>query len=374
MGIDYTAAGVNIAAGNLAVEKIKESVASTHSPQVLAGLGSFGSFYDLGEVIRDYTRPVMVQSIDGVGTKIMVASMMGSYATIGRDLLSACANDIVVHGARPLTFLDYIANDRLDPDVVAEIVQGMTDGCREEGISLVGGETAEMPGTYMPGEHDLVGIITGVVEYDRIIKGDDVVPGDIILGVASSGLHTNGFSLARKVLFDIGGFSVDDLLEGDGQGPDDESGRVGPRTIGQVLLEPHVNYTTSVHKMLAAGVTVKSMAHITGGGLIENVPRVLPKDVSAWFDPTAWPIPAIFHLIGRTGEVDRLEMFRALNMGIGLTVVVPAQERDSALRIMREVFTVPVYEVGVIQAGDGRTRIAGVTPEPGSSTDPSERS
>ena len=369
MGIDYTAAGVNIEAGNLAVEKIKESVASTHSPQVLAGLGSFGSFYDLSEVVRDYRRPVMVQSIDGVGTKIMVASMMGSYGTIGRDLLSACANDIVVHGARPLTFLDYIANDRLDPDVVAEIVKGMTDGCREEGISLVGGETAEMPGTYMPGEHDLVGIITGVVEFDRIIKGDDVVPGDIILGVASSGLHTQGFSLARKVLFDIGGYSVDDLLEGDDKGPDNT-----PRTIGQALLEPHVNYTSSVHRVLDAGVTVKSMAHITGGGLVENVPRVLPKHVSAWFDPTSWPIPAIFHLIGRTGEVDRLEMFRALNMGIGLTVVVPAEERDSALEIMREAFSVPVYEVGVIQAGDGRTRIAGITPESGSSADPSSRS
>jgi phosphoribosylformylglycinamidine cyclo-ligase len=353
MSVDYTSAGVNIEAGNLAVEKINDLAASTFTPQVLTGLGSFGAFYELGEVLRDYKHPVLVQSIDGVGTKIIVAGLAGKYDSIGRDLLSACANDIVVHGAKPLTFLDYIANDTLDPDTVAEIVSGMAAGCKEEGISLIGGETAEMPGTYLPGEHDLVGIVTGVVEKDAIINGADVKPGDVILAAASSGLHTNGFSLARKVLFEIAGLTVTDTLPGSA-----EDG--APITVGDALLEPHINYTTSVHNLLKTGVTVKSMAHITGGGLIENVPRVIPKTTNAVFNPEAWPVPRIFKAIEELGGIDTLEMYRAFNMGIGLTVTVPAAEKEAALAAMRESFNVPVFEIGRITEGTGITILTNI--------------
>ena len=354
MSVDYTSAGVNIEAGNLAVEKIKDLAASTFTPQVLTGLGSFGAFYDLGEVLHSYKHPVLVQSIDGVGTKIIVAGLAGTYDSIGRDLLSACANDIVVHGAKPLTFLDYIANDTLDPDVVAEIVSGMAAGCREEGISLIGGETAEMPGTYLPGEHDLVGIVTGVVEKDAIINGSDVKPGDIILGAASSGLHTNGFSLARKVLFEMAGLTVSDILPGSAE---EESSC----TVGEALLEPHINYSTSVHALLKKGITVKSMAHITGGGLIENVPRVIPKTTNAVFNPDSWPVPLIFKVIKELGGIDDQEMYRAFNMGIGLTVTVPADEKKAALAAMKETFNIPVFEIGYIAEGTGKTVLTGIT-------------
>ncbi|NQT61195.1 MAG: phosphoribosylformylglycinamidine cyclo-ligase [Bacteroidetes bacterium] len=357
MSVDYTSAGVNIEAGNLAVEKIKDLAASTFTPQVLTGLGSFGAFYDLGEVLRNYKHPVLVQSIDGVGTKIIAAGLAGKYDSIGRDLLSACANDIVVHGAKPLTFLDYIANDTLDPDVVAEIVSGMAAGCREEGISLIGGETAEMPGTYLPGEHDLVGIVTGVVEKDAIINGSNVQPGDVILAAASSGLHTNGFSLARKVLFEIAGLTVTDILPGSAEDGD-------PRTVGDVLLEPHINYTSSVHALLKTGITVKSMAHITGGGLIENVPRVMPKTTNAVFTPGSWPVPRIFRVIEELGGIDQWEMYRAFNMGIGLTVTVPANEKDKALAAMGEAFNIPVFEIGRITEGTGKTVLTGISRTP----------
>ena len=353
MSVDYTSAGVNIEAGNLAVEKIKDLAASTFTPQVLTGLGSFGAFYDLGEVLRTYKHPVLVQSIDGVGTKIIVAGLAGTYDSIGRDLLSACANDIVVHGAKPLTFLDYIANDTLDPDVVAEIVSGMAAGCREEGISLIGGETAEMPGTYLPGEHDLVGIVTGVVERDAIINGADVMPGDVILAAASSGLHTNGFSLARKVLFEMAGLTVSDILPGSA-----EDGT--PCTVGEALLEPHCNYTTSVHALLKTGIKVKSMAHITGGGLIENVPRVIPKTTNAVFNPETWTVPRIFKVIEELGGIDTREMYRAFNMGIGLTVIVAADEKERALAAMQELFKVPVFDIGSITEGTGKTVVTGI--------------
>ena len=350
MSMDYSSAGVNIEAGNRAVRQIAASAASTFSPQVLTGLGSFGSFFDLSAVIREYRNPVMVQSIDGVGTKIIVAGMTGNYRTIGRDLLSACVNDIVVHGAKPLTFLDYIANDTLDPDIVTEIVAGMAAGCREEGISLVGGETAEMPGTYLPGEHDLVGIVTGVVERDSIINGRDVIPGDVILGAASSGLHTNGYSLARKVLFEIAGLTVSDTLPG--------TETAVP--VGEALLEPHVNYTSAVHALLKAEAPVKSMAHITGGGLVENVPRVLPGNVDACFDIGSWDIPPIFRTIQQLGEIKDLEMYRAFNMGIGLTVTVPAEAAVTVLAAMRTLFSVPVFRIGTVTAGTGRTVLKGL--------------
>ncbi len=354
MSISYKSAGVDIDAGNEVVEKIKGSAASTFTPAVLTGLGSFGSFYDLKDVVTAYDHPVMVQSIDGVGTKIMVTSMTGDYSTIGRDLLSACCNDIIVHGAKPVTFLDYIANDRLEPEVVAQMVQGMADGCLEAGVSLVGGETAEMPGTYREGEHDLVGIVTGFVEKDKIINGEEVTPGDVIFGIPSSGLHTNGYSLARKVLFDHANLTVNDKIPA-------QFGDSGSLNIGQILLEPHTNYVTAVSQMLASELEVKSMSHITGGGLIENVPRTLPKAVSAVIDPKSWMIPPIFSYMAELGDIPAVEMYHAFNMGIGYTIVVPAEQKALAVKVIEKSFNKRPILLGTIESGDGTTVITGVT-------------
>ncbi|MEC7729944.1 MAG: phosphoribosylformylglycinamidine cyclo-ligase, partial [Candidatus Neomarinimicrobiota bacterium] len=263
---NYKAAGVDIDAGNEAVARIKDEVKTTFTSNVLTGLGSFGSLYDLKPILESYNNPVMVQSIDGVGTKTIIARKLKKFDTIGMDLLSACANDILVMGARPLTFLDYIANDKLKPDIIEEIVSGMVKACKETGVSLVGGETAEMPDTYLPGEHDLVGVITGVMEKDKIITGESIKPGDVVLGLPSNGLHTNGYSLARKLFFEIGGYGVNDTI------PELK------KSVGLTLLEPHINYTNHVFAVLDKDINVKGIAHITGGGLVENIPRILPDD------------------------------------------------------------------------------------------------
>ncbi|WP_269570443.1 phosphoribosylformylglycinamidine cyclo-ligase [Legionella tunisiensis] len=266
--IDYKMAGVDVEAGNEAVHRIKQAVESTFSPQVLTGLGSFGALYDLKFLMQHYTHPVLVQSIDGVGTKMMVAKMMQKFDTIGIDLVSATTNDILVMGAKPLTLLDYIANDKLKPPIVEQIVKGIASACRNEGISLIGGETAEMPGTYLPGEFDLVGVVTGVVEKNKAILGKDICAGDLVLAFPSSGLHTNGYSLARKLLFDIAGYNVESRFQD------------FTHTIGEELLIPHLNYTKPILKILEKNIPIKGMAHITGGGLLENIPRILPSDCS----------------------------------------------------------------------------------------------
>jgi phosphoribosylformylglycinamidine cyclo-ligase len=353
--IDYKSAGVDIEKGNLAVERIKEAAASTFSPQVLTGLGSFGAFYDLGSILRDYREPVLVQSIDGVGTKIITARMAGRYAAIGHDLVSACANDIAVHGARPLTFLDYIANDTLDPDTVAAIVASMAEACREEGISLIGGETAEMPGTYLPGEHDLVGIVTGIVEKKKIINGSLTEPGDCIIGAASSGLHTNGFSLARKVFFETAGLSVTDPLPASDLPPNTPT-----LSLADVLLAPHVNYTRAILKLLESGIQVKAMAHITGGGLIENVPRTMAPDTDAVIRTGSWPVHPVFTSLGRLGGIRMRDMYHAFNMGIGLTVTVPGNQKEAALAAMGDCFPVPVYPIGELVSGSGTVVLEGI--------------
>ena len=317
--IDYKSAGVNIDAGNEAVDRIKSKVQSTYTPAVLLELGGFGSFYDLSAVIKNYTNPVMVQSIDGVGTKIIVARLMQNYTTIGHDLMSACCNDIIVHGARPLTFLDYIANDRLDPVIVETIVSGIADACRKIDVSLVGGETAEMPDTYLPGENDLVGIVTGVVEKDKIINGSAIRPGDVLIGIESSGLHTNGYSLARKLFFDVGKYTVNTAL------PELD------RTVGETLLEPHINYTNPVLGLLDTGLPVNGIAHITGGGFIDNLPRILPADCCVEIEKGAWPILPVFSIMQELGDLDNAEMYRTFNMGIGLMLVVPEPKADLIL-------------------------------------------
>ena len=336
--VDYKSAGVDIDAGSEAVGRIKDNVKSTFTSHVLTGLGSFGSLYDLKPVLKEYENPVMVQSIDGVGTKTIIARKLNKFDTIGIDLLSACANDILVMGARPLTFLDYIANDKLKPKIIEEIVSGMVKACQNTGVSLVGGETAEMPDTYLRDEHDLVGVITGVVEKDKIITGERIQSGDIVLGLPSNGLHTNGYSLARKLFFEIGGYDVHDTII--------ELGK----SVGLALLEPHINYTNHVFAVLDKKINVKGIAHITGGGLVENIPRILPDDCGVEIQKGSWPILPVFDVMQSLGDVDEDEMFRAFNMGIGMVFIVD----DAKVSIVKDVLKdlIDVCEIGSVFRGN----------------------
>ncbi len=338
--IDYKSSGVDIDAGNHAVERIKDGVKSTFTSNVLTGLGSFGSLYDLKPILENYENPVMVQSIDGVGTKTIIARKMGKFDTIGIDLLSAAANDILVMGARPLTFLDYIANDKLNPETIEEIVSGMVKACRETGVSLVGGETAEMPDTYLPGEHDLVGVITGVVEKEKIITGENIKPGDVVLGLPSNGLHTNGYSFARKLFFEIGGYDVNDTI------PELE------KSVGLTLLEPHINYTNHVFTALDSGIDVKGIAHISGGGLVENIPRILPDGCGVDIKKGSWPILPVFDVMQSLGNVDEDEMSRAFNMGIGMVFIVSPNNVNSAKNVLKDL--TEVYEIGSVVSGESK--------------------
>ncbi|MEE8335333.1 MAG: phosphoribosylformylglycinamidine cyclo-ligase [Candidatus Neomarinimicrobiota bacterium] len=341
--IDYKSAGVNIKAGAEALDKIKAQVKSTHTTAVLSGLGGFGSLYDLKSVISEYKHPVLVQSIDGVGTKTIIAGMLGKFNTIGIDLLSACANDILVMGARPLTFLDYIANDKLNPETIVEIVGGMVRACRETGVSLVGGETAEMPDTYLTGEHDLVGIITGIVEKEKIITGKSILPGDMILGLPSSGLHTNGFSLARNLFFKIGKYSAADTVNGLN------------KNIGDTLLEPHINYTNHISSILSNGIEIKGMAHITGGGLIENIPRILPSDCAVRINLGTWPSLPVFSIMQSLGEVEEQEMYRTFNMGIGMVLIVNPDCRAVIEESLKDLCA--VYKIGSVVPGNRTVKL-----------------
>ncbi|EKD53734.1 MAG: hypothetical protein ACD_60C00159G0014 [uncultured bacterium] len=343
--INYKSAGVDISAGNEAVKRIKKSVESTFSKAVLTELGSFGALYDLQAMMRDYKKPVLVQSIDGVGTKMMIARMMQKFDTIGMDLVSATANDIIVLGATPLTLLDYIANDQLNPDIVEQIVLGMVNACRANDIALVGGETAEMPGIYLPGEHDLVGVITGVVEKDHVILGKNICSGDVVLAFASSGLHTNGYSLARKLFFDVGHYSVDAMLAD------------FDRTLGEVLLRPHINYTQPVLYLLQNQVAIKGMAHITGGGLLENIPRILPYGCAVEIQKNTWPNQPVFETLRQLGQLDDEEMYRTFNMGVGLVMVLAEDQADYTKKVLQKMPMYPLYEIGRVVTGEPRVSL-----------------
>jgi len=280
---------------------------------------------------------VMVQSIDGVGTKTIIARKLGKFDTIGIDLLSAAANDILVMGARPLTFLDYIANDRLNPEIIEKIVSGMVKACKETGVSLIGGEIAEMPDTYLSGEHDLVGVITGVVEKESIITGDSIVPGDSVLGLPSNGLHTNGYSFARNLFFDIGKYDVNDTIE------------ELEKPVGLTLLEPHINYTNHVFAVLGQSIDIKGIAHITGGGLLENIPRVLPDGCGVKIQKRSWPTPPVFDVMQHIGNVDKNEMYRTFNMGIGMVFIVDPSNIDTVKNALNNL--TEVYEIGTVVKG-----------------------
>ncbi|BAF60725.1 MAG: phosphoribosylformylglycinamidine cyclo-ligase [Pelotomaculum sp.] len=315
-GLTYADAGVDIEAGNQAVRLIRDAVRSTFRPEVLADIGGFGGLFALDPA--RYKEPVLVSGADGVGTKLRVAMLMDRHDTVGIDAVAMCVNDILVHGAEPLFFLDYLAVGRMVPEKVAAIVSGVAEGCRRAGCALIGGETAEMPGFYGPEEYDLAGFAVGVVERGRIIDGRSIVPGDRVIGLPSSGLHSNGYSLARKVLLEMAGYGVDTYVE-----------RLG-RTIGEELLEPTRIYVKAVLPLLNH-FTVKGLAHITGGGLTENIPRILPPGTAVNIFLGKWPVPPVFELIGEAGGVSEAEMLRTFNMGIGLAMVVPAGQAEAVM-------------------------------------------
>ena len=335
--MDYREAGVDIPAADAAKARIKALARGTFNASVLSEIGSFGAMFrpDLGS----YREPVLVASTDGVGTKVQVAVAAGVHDTVGYDLVAHCVNDILVQGALPLFFLDYIALGRMDPDRVEQIVRGLARACSEFACPLIGGETAEMPGTYAPEDYDLAGFIVGVVERDKAVTGARVREGDPILGLPSSGLHTNGYSLARKVLFEAMGLSVQSFV--------DELGT----TVGQALLAPHRCYLPALETLLDRGL-VRALAHITGGGFEGNIPRVLPEGLGARVRKGSWEVPRLFQIIQAGGRVDDVEMFRTFNMGIGMAVVVAPEdlhEVEHSLERRGE----PSFLIGSVVRGSG---------------------
>lgn len=331
-GLNYTRAGVDIDAANRAVFLMKEVIRRTYRPEVLTDIGGFGGLCTLP---AGYREPVLVAGTDGVGTKLRVAFMCGKHDSVGIDAVAMCVNDILVSGAEPLFFLDYLAVGRLNPERVATIVGGVARGCELAGCALIGGETAEMPGFYEPEEYDIAGFAVGVVERDQIVDGRKIIPGDILIGLPSSGLHSNGFSLARKVFFEVMGATVDTFEPSLG------------RTVGEELLVPTRIYVRTVLALLAR-FEIRGMAHITGGGLTENVPRVLPPGLGAVLDPSRWPVPPVFRLIQEHGRVAEAEMFRTFNMGIGYVLIVPPEEERNLLAAL-EASGEKAYVIGRIE-------------------------
>jgi len=326
----YAAAGVNIAEGARAIDLLKAAVKRTHGPEVLAGVGAFGGMFDAG-ALKDMDAPVLVASTDGVGTKTRVAARMGNWDTVGQDLVNHCVNDILVQGARPLFFMDYVAAARLDAEQVAAIVGGMAEACVQNKCALLGGETAEMPGIYQDYEIDVAGTIVGVVERAQIVNGSRIQTGDAILALPSTGLHTNGFSLARRALAELDWNTP--LAKGNGA------------SIGEMLLAVHRSYLEPVSQLQQAGIDIRGMAHITGGGLPENFPRILQGELAGQFQRGAWPVPPIFDIIQELGNISDEEMFRVFNMGIGLCVVLPQAQVDAALATLGNQGS---YQVGEI--------------------------
>lgn len=335
--MDYRQSGVDIDAGNETVRRIKSLARGTFTPGVLSEIGSFGGLFSLNAT--GLGEPVLVSSADGVGTKLKLAFMTGRHDTIGADLVNHCVNDILVQGAVPLFFLDYLATGRLSPDVAEQIVTGVARACRENGCALIGGETAEMPGFYADGEYDIAGFIVGAVDKPKLIDGKAIVPGDALIGLPSSGLHTNGYSLARKVFFDLAGLQAGTLVP--------ELGG----TVGDVLLATHRSYLKPIKPLLEAGL-VKGMAHITGGGITENLPRVFPDGCAAEISRGAWAVPPVFRFIADRGGIADQEMLRAFNMGIGLIVACRDADADSVLARLHAAGESGAVRVGRVVRGD----------------------
>jgi phosphoribosylformylglycinamidine cyclo-ligase len=339
--LTYASSGVDIDAANLAKGRIKELVRSTYNSRVLSEVGLFGGLYHLDEAAGGDT--VLVSSADGVGTKLKIAFLTGIHHTVGRDLVAHCVNDILVQGARPLFFLDYIATGRLEPGVVTQLVAGLVEGCRDSGCVLIGGETAEMPDFYSAGEYDLAGFIVGAVRRDDILTGEAIRVGDAVLGLPSRGLHTNGFSLARRIVFDHLGYTVDTRVP--------ELGC----TVGEELLKPHQCYLPALGDCLDRKV-IRGLAHITGGGLLENIPRILPAGCAVELRRAAWEVPPVFRFLATAGGVDDTEMFRVFNMGVGMVVICAPDKADEVLRRMADAGEQP-FALGTVTAGDGKVVI-----------------
>lgn len=334
----YAAAGVDIAAGTRATEMFKAAVRSTYNRAVLSDTGSFGGLYD-ASALKEMRAPVLVASTDGVGTKTMVAARMGRWDTIGQDLVNHCINDILVQGALPLFFLDYVASSKLQPEQIAAVVSGVAAACKAAGMALLGGETAEMPGVYQPGELDLAGTVIGVAERETLLTGAHIQVGDAVLAFPSSGLHTNGFSLARMALDGLDWTSPHEAL--------------GGQSIGEALLAVHRPYLSHVEKLWVAGVEIHGLAHITGGGVIDNLPRVLPDGMGAKVQRGTWPEPPIFGLIAQHAKIAPRELFHAFNMGMGMLVIIPSSDVEKALSVLPD----EAYRVGAIVAGEKAVEI-----------------
>jgi phosphoribosylformylglycinamidine cyclo-ligase len=339
--VDYRQSGVDIEAGDAAVERIKKIARATFTPGVLSEIGAFGGMFRFPS--KQFSDPILISSADGVGTKLKVAFMSGIHDTVGSDLVNHCVNDILVHGAEPLFFLDYLATGRLDPEVAALIVTGMGRACEANGCALIGGETAEMPGFYQDGEYDLAGFIVGAVDKPNLIDGRDLAPGDRLIGLPSTGLHTNGYSLARRIVFDVLGLEVDSFIP-----------EVGD-TVAGALLRTHRSYLTCMRPLLERKL-VKGMAHITGGGIPGNLSRILPAAIDARVHRGTWTIPPLFSFLQKSGQVSDDEMFRAFNMGIGMIVVVGSAQTDVALGELKDAGEDPKV-IGEIVAGQKRVLI-----------------
>ncbi len=336
--LSYRDAGVDIDAGNALVERIAPLARATHGPNVLTGLGGFGALYELP--LDRFRHPVLVSGTDGVGTKLRLAMELDSHHTVGIDLVAMCANDIVVTGAEPLFFLDYYASGRLDVETAASVVTGIAEGCRQAGAALVGGETAEMPGMYMDKDYDLAGFCVGVVEKAHIIDGHGVGPGDRLIGLASSGPHSNGYSLIRKVL-EMSGIRTDTPFDG--------------RTLGEVLLQPTRIYVKTILSLIKA-LPIHALCHVTGGGLPENLPRVLPKGCRALVERQRWAQPAVFDWLQHQGNIEDDELLRTFNCGIGMVAVVPEERADEAVALLTDAGEIASV-IGRIEAEQGDTRI-----------------
>ncbi len=341
--MDYKKSGVDIDAGNEAVRRIKTLVKSTFNENVLLDIGSFGALFDFDK--EKYKKPILVSSSDGVGTKVKVAIMAQRHDIVGEDIVNHCIDDILTTGAKPLFFLDYIALNKMDPLVVEKIVEGMTRACKEGGCALIGGETAEMGDVYSPGEYDIAGFIVGVVDREKVITGKNIKKGDILIGIPSSGLHTNGYTLARKFFFEILKYDVDTYVE-DIQ-----------ETVADALLKPHINYGKYLYDLIDQGV-IKGIAHITGGGFEDNIPRILPNDVSVEINLSSWEVPPLFKFMVDKLQLNRREAYRTFNMGIGLVLFVEEERKDYILNNLKNKSLLPVI-VGNVISGNREVHYVG---------------
>lgn len=341
----YKSAGVDIHAKSSTLAKLKSLTRSTFSKDVLSDIGLFGGFFSIKDISSQFKHPVLVSSADGVGTKLKIAFLMNQHDTVGRDIVSHCVNDILVQGARPLFFMDYIATGKLKPKVVLDIVKGLARGCRDAGCSLIGGETAEMPGFYSDGEYDLAGFIVGIVDKSKIIDGKMIKAGDVVLGLVSSGLHTNGYSLARKILIDIYKYKVTDYIESLGT------------TVGKELLKTHRCYSKSILPIVYHNRhLIKGMAHITGGGFFDNIPRILPQNVSVKINKNSFPILPIFQLLQKDGNIPDEEMYHVFNMGIGMVLIVAKEHADTIIKQLKQKKE-KVYCIGEVIKGNRKVHI-----------------